>query len=869
MFFSDIEGSTRLLARLGPGYADVLAVQRNLVRAAIGRWNGSEMGTEGDSFFVVFPSARDAVSATVDLQRCIDSQDWPDGVKVQLRIGLHSGEPEPFEDGYVGFDVHLAARIAAAAHGGQVLVSEATRRLVSAQVPEGCRLKALGSSRLKDITELQPLHQLEITGLPTDFPPPRTLGAGSNVPTPPTPLIGREVELVAVTDLLTRAERRLVTLTGPGGSGKTRLAIAVAQAVSDGHPDGVYFVPLSTVTEEPVVWTTVAQALGLTGESKSPPTFFEHIVGRRLLLVLDNLEQLAGAAAAVVRQLLDASPDLRVLGTSRRPLHLPGEQEYAVEPLEVAGPGSGPMTVERAARVGAVALFVQYAQLVRPGFRLSESNVEDVLTLCRRLDGLPLAVELAAARSKVLTPAALLEHLNSSLDLAASGIHRPARQQTLRAAVEWSHNLLDPHLQQTFRKLAVFAGGADLDAISAVCGGAVVERVSELVDASLVRVDDHPGGPPRFALLNTIQSFALEQLEKSGELDAARQRHAEHYVELAEGAHHQLRGPNVLAARDLIERDLDNLRAALTWTLGETASADAARTSRRAVGVRLCAGLGWFWYTSGYVEEGRHWCARASLLASPQQGAELAGVLHPLGVLLLQQGDVQKGRDVLAKCLRIWERIGDRSKIAMELNSLGLAYRALGQSDRARRLLERSAGVARDIGEERRLATALSNLAMLEMDLHPDRAIDLLAQAEEIDRKQGDVWAIATDQVNRVTAYAVAGRADEAVDLLNAIAADVIGLGDTDLTVGVIELFAVCSAASGDARRTARLTGAAAALRSQAGLPLSAPDAAFLERLISPAREALDSTAWTLEHGVGARMTAAEALTHAEALLQE
>ncbi len=860
LLFSDIEGSTRMLIRLGTGaYGEVLAVQRRLQRRAYQDWNGREMGTEGDSFFVAFSSAREAVNACIQAQRALEEHEWPDGGRIRVRMGLHTGEPEVYENGYVGLDVHLAARVAATAYGGQVVVSDATARLLAGRLPHKASLRSLGAHRLKDIVEAQHLHQVVAPGLEANFPRPRSLGTTTNLPTPAQPLVGRERECSQLTEMVRRDDVRLHTVTGPGGAGKTRLVVPVAEAVADNHPDGVYFVPLETVTEITVMWTTIAEVLGLTGESKAPPAFFDHLADRRLLLVLDNLEQLPAAGAEVVAKLLDAVPGMFILATSRRPLHLPGEQEYALETLELPPADA---SVEEAEQAGAVALFVLLARRVRPGFTLTTHNVADVTALCRRLDGLPLALELAAARSKLLSPRALLGLLDRGLETSRAG--RPDRQRTLRATVAWSYDLLPPALQTALRALGVFAEGADLDAVGAVLGvGDPLETVTQLVDASLVRVEDRPGGVLRVRLLETVRRFALEELGENGELDDLRRRHAEHYLAVAETAAESLRGPRVLDSRDVIEGELGNLRQALTWALQADASVD--RNDRVSIGLRLCMALGWFWYTSGYVTEGRSWAQRASSLAYDQQGPELASVLHTLAILLLQQGEHRHGRDILAKCLRMWRRIGDRSKIALELNSLGVAYRNLGDDRRARDLLEESAHTARELPDSGpRLATALTNLGVLEMDAgNAERALEIFSEAETVDRQQGDEWGVLATQANQAGALVLAGRAVEAEALLRSISHATLALGDIDLTVNAIELFAMCCAGISDPHRAARLSGAARTLRQQAGVPLAEPDLEFFERGLAPARKMISEQAWTTEEQAGRLFSAVEAIQHA------
>jgi predicted ATPase/class 3 adenylate cyclase len=861
LLFSDIEGSTNLLSRLGDRYADALSGQRAILRAAFRQWHGREMGTEGDSFFVVFESAGDAVAAALEGQRELARFDWPGGMPVRVRMGLHTGEPTVHEDGYVGLDVHRAARLSAAAHGGQVVLSDATRQLVLGHLPAGASLADLGWHRFKDITEPEHVFQLVADGLAADFPPLKSLGTQTNLPQTATSLVGRDGELAEIRELLTSRQARLVTLTGPGGSGKTRLAIGAAAELGASFADGVYFVPLAAVRATEVMWTAIAEALGVTGEGRAPPTFFEHVTATEALLVLDNLEHLPDAAS-VVSQLLEAGPRLRILATTRRVLHVAGEYEHPVPPLELPD-GSAPAGSD-VGDFGAVALFVQRAQMVQPSFRLSDSNRADVVSVCRALDGLPLAIELAAARSKLLTPRALAARLDQSLELAGTEVGRPERQQTLRNTIAWSYDLLTSRQQSFFRQLGVFSGGAELDAVAAVVSDErdVLEQVAELVDASLVTIREGIEGEPRVGLLQTIAAFACEQMPEA-ELTTARRRHAEHYLCLVEELAPQLRSPQFLSAKDRIENELDNLREALDWCL-QTPSSRADTAELLDLGLRICRALSWFWYACGYSAEGRRWLERAVRLASDRESPELMSALHGLGVLLLQHGENSPACEALRRCLDYWRRQNDASRIAMELNSLAVAHRALNDVDSARSMLEESIGLARQTGDRRRLANVLSTLGVLEVDCDaPERAVELLTQAVEVDRELGDAWGEAVDEVNLVAANLRAGRTQAAHDRLCEVAADAIGLGDIDLTINVIELFAAVFGELADAARAARMLGSSAALREQAELPIPAPDAAFLERSTDPLRRTVDPAQWRGEMELGRSLSAQDALAEA------
>jgi predicted ATPase/class 3 adenylate cyclase len=849
MLFSDIEGSTALLGRLGERYGETLSIQRALMRSAISATHGQEIGTEGDSFFVVFSSAGDAVRCCLAAQRALAGYDWPGGAAVRVRMGLHSGEPAVQEDDYVGMDVHRAARIAAAAHGGQVVLSEATRLLVESRLADDVSVRDLGFHRLKDIEAPERIYQLAAPGLAEQFPPLKSLGAPSRLPVPLTPLIGREVDLGQVCAALTGPGVRLVTLTGTGGVGKTRLSLAAAATLDHAFPHGVFFVALAAVRDAGVMWKTIADGLDVVGDGPAVDTVTGYLRDRRALLVLDNLEQLDGAAG-VVAGLLAAAPGLTVLATSRRPLHLHGEQELPVQPLEVPCEGE----TEEVAAFGAARLFVQQAAMVRPGFALTPANAGDIAAICRRLDGLPLAIELAASRVRLLAPRALLARLRHSLDLAAADVGQPSRQQTLRNLIAWSYDLLAPDLAEAFRRAGVFAGGCELDALAAVAvaepgpetGSDPLQLAAGLLDVSLVTVTEGADGEPRVGMLETIREYALERLERAGDAGDARRRHAQYYAGVAERADEQLRGsgPAHLAALDRLEAEHANLRAALAWSL-ETTAADpgSADRERAATGLRLVLALAHFWYRHGYVTEGRRWLERAIELTAEDGGAPLAQAAHWLGVLLQQQGEPQAALSFLERSLAIWRDLGDRDQQARELNSLGITHHFLGDLDTARALLEDSAAISREIGSASRHAAALTNLGQAESDAgNFDRATQVLQEALAVDRKQGDMLGVALDQQSLAGVSLRAGRAAEARDLISEMADYVASCGDPELLATTLELAAAATADLGEGLRAARLTGAAEAVRQKTGIPLKQPE--LLERFLAPARATIAPEEW-------------------------
>src|SRR6266700_6332288 len=458
LLFTDIEGSTRLLQRLGERYAEVLAECRHLLRGVFEHWHGHEVDTQGDAFFVVFARATDAVSAAIAAQRALAAHAWPQGAEVCVRMGLHTGEPSLVTEGYTGVDVHQAARIMSAGHGGQVLLSQATRELVEHILPDGVALRDMGKHRLKDLQRPSHLYQLVIAGLPSDFPPLNTLNTRpNNLPFQPTPFIGREKEVAALGQLLCREDVHLVTLTGPGGTGKTRLALQVAAELSDLFADGISFVDLAPLNDPALVIAAIAQSLGIREVGGQPllERLKDELQRKQMLLLLDNFEQVVSAAVQVA-DLLATCPQLKVIVTSRVVLHVQAEQEFFVPSLSLPDPNHLP-DLAALSQYESVALFIRRAQSARPDFQVTNTNARAVAEICARLDGLPLAIELAAARMKLLSPEALLARLGKRLTVLTSGARdMPARQQTLRNLFSWSYRLLGALESFPSRRFSVF-----------------------------------------------------------------------------------------------------------------------------------------------------------------------------------------------------------------------------------------------------------------------------------------------------------------------------------------------------------------------------------------------------------------------------
>jgi predicted ATPase/class 3 adenylate cyclase len=805
--FTDIEGSTRLLQELGDDYADALREHRRALRDAFAHHGGVEVDTQGDAFFVAFAKASDALAAASAARDALG--DGP----VRVRIGLHTGEPTHTDEGYVGIDVHRAARIAAAGHGGQILLSQSTRDLAG-----GERLRDLGVHRLKDLAAPERLYQLG----EEEFPPLKSLDR-TNLPVQPTPFVGREHELAEVLALL--ETHRIVTLTGPGGSGKTRLALQTAAESVEEYGDGVWFVSLAAVRDPQLIEPTIARVVG------GPDDLHEFLAGKRTLLVLDNLEQLLPDAGEIVARL-----DARILATSRSRLNISAEQEFPVPTLPLED---------------AATLFTQRARQLEPRFEPDAA----VPQIAERLDGLPLAVELAAARVKVLTPAQILDRLGRSLDLLTSGAHdAPARQRTLRGTIEWSYELLAPDEQQLFARLAVFAGSFELDAAEAVCS-AELDVLQSLVDKSLLRHSEDG----RFFMLATIKELALEKFRHLPDASALRRRQDDYFLGVAEELEPR---EQMSRARDLsvaslarFERELPNFRATLDGLV---------KGGRRGAVLRLGAALSRFWLHRTQYRDAAEWLekapiddttlpveVRAGALAAAgaiafyvhddvdraetlwQEGLELrreqddprelGSAFTRLASVAWRRGDFDGAIGYHQQALSLFEEAGDQAQRLNELHFLGEAYRDRGDLDEGRRLLEQTVALAAAAGLDQQLTNTLHSLGDLALDRRdPDTALQRFAEALTQAVENGN---------RRVQIYCIAG-------------------------IGCALL------QQGDDRAAARLWGIAEDQERQLGFRMLLNERQRYERLMAAARERLGD-GYGAEHRAGAGLTLEQAVVEA------
>jgi len=808
---TDIEGSTLLLERLGPAWGATLDAHHELLRSAIEGAGGQQVNTNGDAVFAVFVRPADAVAAAAAAQRALAAADWPEGVRLRVRMGLHTGEAERAGQDYAGLDVHRAARISAVAHGGQVLLSSVTRLLTERALPEGVRLRDLGEHRLKDLSRPERLSQLCIDGLPAEFPPPRTLDAWRDaLPAQTTTFIGREREVAEALALL--EQTRVLTLTGPGGTGKTRLALRVAAEAAEAYRDRAVFVALAALEDPSLVASTVAAAVGVQEEAGRPilTSLTDRLAGMEVLLVLDNYEQLL-AAAPLAGELVAAGPGVRLLVTSRAPLRLAGEREYQVRPLALPDT-SAAATPEELAANDAVALFVERARAIDPGFALGPENAAVVAAICAALDGLPLAIELAAARVRLLSPQAILERLGTCLSLLTGGPRdRPERQRTLRGAIQWSHDLLDPDARTVFRRLSAFAGGWSLEAAEAVCSQAgpqrldTLETLDALVQHSLARRDDG-AHRSRFRMLQTIREFGLERLAASGEEPEIRERHARFFLTLACEAAGELTGPGQAAWLDRLASDHDNLRGALRWSV----DADRAET-----GLLIAAAIWRFWQLRDHLAEGE--ARLIELLAAPSAAAASparAAGATAMASLVYWRGDYAAARDRYEDALALYVTLGDEAGAADVRASLGWVAAATGDWATARRRFGEAAEAARARGDATSRGFALQGLGMSALR-DEDRPAARVALAEAVDllRAAGDTFGLANALYDHGRVLVADGELDRGrAALLEALHRHAAA-GDMSGVVYMLDALSELAVEEGRAERAVRLAAAADAMR--------------------------------------------------------
>jgi predicted ATPase/class 3 adenylate cyclase len=887
LLFSDIEGSTRLLERLGERYAEVLDEHRRVIRGAVAAHGGHELRTEGDAFFVVFARAGDAVRAAVAAQRELAASSSPDGVALRVRMGLHTGEPRVVDRDYVGMDVHCAARICSAAHGGQVVVSETTERILAGQAIEGVGLDDLGEHRLKDLSRPMRLHQVVADGLTADFPPLRTLPSTNLLGErgPFTAFLGREADVEVLALLVLERRNRLVTLVGPGGVGKTRLAIEAAGRLAGDFTDGARFVPLAAVWEFHDLASAIARALAAPVREGEPAraALVRFLCNRHLLLVLDNFEQLVDGAP-LVADLIGACPELTVVMTSREPTRLAAERLYPVRPLEVPEASASGAAVELE-RYGAVAMFCDRARARDPAFTLDESNAPPVCEICRRLDGMPLALELAAARCGLLSAPELAARLDRALTVLVGGARdAPKRQRTLRATIDWSYDLLTSEERIAFAHMAVFAGGATVTAAEAVTG-ASLDTLDSLVAKQLLASHDR-----RLVMLETVREYALERLAEEPDRDAVHERLATWCLDfLHEATAHLVRADRVPWLAKL-DAELPNALAALSSAL-EQHDAELA--------LQLVAELGDCWWHTHHSEDALRWIDAALELGRDASARLRAAALLNRGRLTDVRRSDKPDRGDLQASLELYRACDDAGGIAACLDHLAFAETWLGNYDEATALSEEAVRYAERAQDEAAIASARAGWAMSGSDyeevarrarsampyLHrvgnlrelarvctttgyvaiaENRHHDALAwldEALDAARRLDDPGSLFIIQGNQGLARLFLHELKDAGQQFCAALAVCLEAGRENVVDEALLGLAAVEASRGQLARAARLTGAAKAHQVRHGfVDEQIVWSRLIDDILDPARDRYGPERWDLAEREGAALTIHDAI---------
>jgi len=899
--FTDIEGSTRLWERHPAEMREALARHDAVLRSAIEAHGGHVFKTVGDAFDAVFSRAVDAVIAAARIQQRLEAEPpaVPGGIRV--RVALHTGTAEERDRDYFGPALNRIARLLDAGHGGQILLSEATRLLVEESLPDGLALRDLGQHRLKDLASPERIFQLVVAGLRSEFPPLLSLDVlPNNLPRQLTSFVGRTKELGEITALLQQTS--LLTLTGSGGAGKTRLALQVAAEMTGAFPDGVWLVELTPLVDPALVTQTAAMAIGVREEHRPLiDTLVDYLRPRAMLLLLDNCEHVLAASAALVQMILQHCPTVRVLATSQEALGIAGETVYGVPSLTMPDLGRLP-PVEQLTGFEAIRLFVERAASSRPGFTLTPANAAAVAQVCARLDGIPLAIELAAARVRVLSVDEIAARLADRFRLLTLGTRTaPARHQTLRAALDWSYDLLTAPERLLLARLSVFAGGWTLAAAEAVCAdedcpeGDVLDVLTRLVDRSLVVVGE-VGVDTWYRLLETVRLYAREKLDASGGAEAVRRRHRDWYLQFVESIELELQGPGLEAWLRRLEIEHDNIRAALEWS--RTAEPNPE------YGLRLSGAMWHFWEVRGYWTEGREWLEdalkRGERLNVPSRARALNGAAN----LAFFQGDFARASALGTESLDLSRKLGDKRAIASCLNVLGLEACRLEKYDQAARLGEESLALSKEVGDTwgaagahlilglvargagdyaraaplleqgvaqfRQLgdkwATALGvndlGLVLREMGEY-GRAQELLQEGHALFRELGDRWGIGFSLANLGIVAWNRGEYDHAAALFSESLALRKVLGDRRGISTALTGLAVVMVARGRPEPAAVLYGAAEALREALGLPPPPFIREEYDRQVASVRAALDAAVFDAAWRRGRAMSMEEAIAFA------
>jgi predicted ATPase/class 3 adenylate cyclase len=832
--FTDIEGSTRLWEVEPARMQRALAAHDHVARFVVETRGGRIVKMTGDGMCAIFDDPLHAVEATLDFQQAIADKAQTADLELRARCGIHVGAAQHRDEDYFGNTVNRAARIMSAAHGGQVLLSQATADLVTDRLPKSVSLRELGPVRLKDLAGPERLYQLQHPSLRREFPALRSLErTPNNLPQHATSFVGRERELDEVAKALMRA--RLLTLVGVGGIGKTRLVLQVAADTLDRYPDGVWFVELAPIADQSAVTHAVAKVLGVAEESGRSlvDVVSRWATDKRLLLVLDNCEHLVGACATLADRLLREAAGVTLLASSREPLRISGEVIYPVPTLGVPE-SDKPDTDPTYSRYPAVRLFAERASAVLPSFALNARNGRTIADICRHLDGIPLAIELAAARVRAMPVETIAARLNDRFRLLSTGSRTALpRQQTLRALIDWSHDLLSLQERAVFRRLSVFAGGWTMDGAEAVSTGEGVDKrdvlalFASLVDKSLVAVEPDGG---RYRLLETIRSYAREKLEASGEESAACERHLDFHLTLAEAAESHQNGPDQPVWRARLDLEQENLLSAHSYC-GCSAGAGAK-------GLRLANSMQMYWFRSGLLPLGKRVTTEALLHPGAQMRDKQRSVaLSAAGLFCSFAGEYDEATRFLEESLAIARELGDREQIIATLESLGFAELGRGRLEAARGHAEEALALARQAGDQRKLASALNAVAQMHRaDGDVAAAEPLYDEVVTLGRRLDDMELVAIGLLNLAMTYVARAAYSEARSALREIIA--IARRTRSMPVGqsALEVASGLAASMGEAALALRFFGAAEANTRDTGIVRDPADDAFLQPLIRSAR---------------------------------
>ncbi len=765
--FTDIEGSTKLLQRLGDKYTGVLLDHNKILRDSLKKFGGKEIDTAGDGFFISFDKAKNGILAAAEIQKNINLHKWTDGISLKVRMGIHTGEPEVSEAGYVGIDVHKASRLSSAAHGGQVLISESTKTLVQNDLPAGISVKELGDFKLRDLEKTEKIYQLEINGLPQDFPPINSSShVKSNLPFNLISLIGREKEIKDVRKLILDESVRLVTLTGPGGTGKTSLAYNVSESLKEEFRDGVYAVLLASTSDPSLVASAIAQTLGVT---ESPDRnilniLIDYFREKEMLLFLDNYEQIV-SSAMILDELLEACHNLKILVTSRIILNLKHETEYFVPPLSLPDLKNFDST-QSISQFAAVKLFIERAKEVNPDFKVTDENAPALAEICVRLDGLPLAIELASARIKIFTPQMILSRLCGKLDILKSTSRSlPERHQTLKQAISWSYDLLSDDEKRLFRWMSVFSGGCSVEALENIFSGMknlqidTLDGVEALISKSLLRRTDDANNEPRFYMLETIREYACEIMEEE-EKKNLMEHYNKYFLQLAERTE-----PNLSKARmeywlNMLDADNYNFRTSLTW---------AVENNDSELALRLCGALWKFRIIRGnLVESLREIMSAVDMPRKNMNTAYRAKALNAAGTIVHEISDYERSLKLLEEALGIYRELDDEPGIAMVLNNIAWVNIHLGNVNVANLLCDEAINLNLKLKNETGVAVAKNNMAWLAFEQgNFEEALLYNRESRAIRKKIEDPRGTAFANMNIGWVKVMLGMFDEASELMN------------------------------------------------------------------------------------------------------